>query len=297
MFPLTSSPVRLFRARDFVLTLGSRTLVMGIVNVTPDSFSDGGETYSTDSAIQRGLGQVEAGADIIDVGGESSRPGCDPVSLRDELERVIPVIEALAKDVRIPISIDTYKSEVARQAIAAGASIINDISAGTFDTEMPSVAAKQGVGVVLMHIKGTPRNMQINPFYNDVVQEIREYLINAKSRFLDSGLSKNHILVDPGIGFGKNLAHNLEIIRNLRIFENIGSGIVYGPSRKSFIGALTGRAIEERLAGTIGSVVAGAFLGADIVRVHDVRQAVDALRVADALKSSEYEMKHNAASR
>ncbi len=270
---------------------------MGIVNVTPDSFSDGGETYSTDSAIQRGLGQVEAGADIIDVGGESSRPGCDPVSLRDELERVIPVIEALAKDVRIPISIDTYKSEVARQAIAAGASIINDISAGTFDTEMPSVAAKQGVGVVLMHIKGTPRNMQINPFYNDVVQEIREYLINAKSRFLDSGLSKNHILVDPGIGFGKNLAHNLEIIRNLRIFENIGSGIVYGPSRKSFIGALTGRAIEERLAGTIGSVVAGAFLGADIVRVHDVRQAVDALRVADALKSSEYEMKHNAASR
>jgi dihydropteroate synthase len=257
---------------------------MGIVNVTPDSFSDGGETVTVDYAVGRALDQIEAGADIVDIGGESTRPGSKPVSLEDELHRVIPVITALAKKIDVPISIDTYKSEVAYQAIQAGASIVNDISAGTFSPEMSSVVAASKSGVILMHIKGTPRNMQSAPTYADVVHEVSDFLQLAKDKFLQSGVAIDNILIDPGIGFGKNLDHNLEVIRHLKEFQGIGAGIVYGPSRKSFIGLLTGKPIQNRLAGTIGSVIAGMFLGADVVRVHDVREAVDALKVAEAIR-------------
>jgi len=277
-------PIRIFKAGRFALPLGGRTLVMGIVNVTPDSFSDGGESYSVDSAVSKALSQIEAGADIIDIGGESTRPGSIPVSLEDELSRIIPVIEALAHRIIIPISIDTYKSDVALQAIRAGASIVNDISAGSFSPAMPKVIAESDVGVVLMHIKGTPRNMQKDPHYENVVDEVLEYLKLAERSFLNSGVASDHIIVDPGIGFGKSLEHNLKIIRNLYRFQDVGTGVVYGPSRKSFIGLLTGQPIKDRLAGTLGSVIAGTFLGADIVRVHDVRETVETLKVADAIR-------------
>ncbi len=278
------SDERGFRASNFALQLGKRTLVMGILNVTPDSFSDGGESYAVDATVERGLQQVAAGADIIDIGGESTRPGSEPVTLDEELRRVIPVIEELASKIRIPISIDTYKSEVASRALKAGATIVNDISAGQFSPSMPSVIAGAGAGVILMHIKGTPRDMQKNPSYVNVVSEVGSFLKLAETNFINSGLNRNQILVDPGIGFGKNIAHNLELIRNLRSFNDIGIGIVYGPSRKSFIGLLTGKPVKDRLAGTLGSVIAGAWLGADIVRVHDVPETIDALKVSDALQ-------------
>lgn len=256
---------------------------MGIVNVTPDSFSDGGETLNADSAVLRALRLIEEGADIIDIGGESSRPGSDPVELKDELARVIPVIERLAPQIQIPISIDTYKSEVAHRALEAGASIINDISAGNFDPNMPSIAADCGAGVILMHIKGTPRNMQVNPDYKDVIDEVGAYLKLAEINYLEAGVLQKNIIVDPGIGFGKNLNHNLAIINNLGKFKGIGTGILLGTSRKSFIGLLTGRPVHERLAGTIGSVAVGVCRGVDIVRVHDVAEVVDSLKVIDAI--------------
>jgi len=275
---------RCFKAGDLTLSLGGRTLVMGIVNVTPDSFSDGGEVYDLQSAVNRAIQHETDGADILDIGGESTRPGSDPVPLEEELRRVIPVIEALQGRVRIPISIDSCKAEVARQALAAGARIVNDISSGSFDPAIVGVVAEFSAGVVLMHIKGTPRNMQQNPEYGDLVGEIKGFLTDAVSRFEAGGVSRDHILVDPGIGFGKNLSHNLELIRRLREFQGIAAGVLLGPSRKSFIGTLTGKPVEERLPGSIAAVVAGAMAGADIVRVHDVRPVVEALKVADAIR-------------
>jgi dihydropteroate synthase len=276
-----SSP-RWFDARHLRLELGRRTIVMGIVNVTPDSFSDGGEAFYKDHAILRATTQFECGADIIDVGGESTRPGSEPVSLEQELERVIPVVNAVARQSMKPVSIDTYKSEVADRALEAGAAIVNDISAGTFDPDMPGVVRKRGAGVILMHIKGSPRDMQKNPQYRDVVEEVKEFLLAAEARFLTAGVPKSHILVDPGIGFGKNLEHNLTLTANLHQFSGIGAGILYGPSRKSFIGLLTGREVHDRLAGTLGAVLSGVHHGADVVRVHDVKEVIDALKVADA---------------
>jgi dihydropteroate synthase len=275
---------RCFKAGDLTLSLGGRTLVMGIVNVTPDSFSDGGEVYNLQSAVNRAIQHETDGADILDIGGESTRPGSDPVPLEEELRRVIPVIEALQGRVRNPISIDSCKAEVARQALAAGARIVNDISSGSFDPAIVGVVAEFSAGVVLMHIKGTPRNMQQNPEYGDLVGEIKGFLTDAVSRFEAGGVSRDHILVDPGIGFGKNLSHNLELIRRLREFQGIAAGVLLGPSRKSFIGTLTGKPVEERLPGSIAAVVAGAMAGADIVRVHDVRPVVEALKVADAIR-------------
>jgi dihydropteroate synthase len=265
------------------LTLGRRTLVMGIVNVTPDSFSDGGQAYRRHDAIDRALRLVDEGADIIDIGGESTRPGSEPLSLEAELERVIPVIDGLQGKIKVPISIDTHKSKVAAAAVEAGAEIINDISAGNFDPEMRKVAADTGVGVVLMHIKGTPRDMQQNPAYEDVVSEIKDYLEAAVGVFELVGVPREKILVDPGIGFGKNLEHNLMLIRYLKEFQGIAAGVLVGPSRKSFLGMLTGRPVEDRLAGTIAAVTLCAINKADVVRVHDVKPVVDALKVADAV--------------
>lgn len=258
---------------------------MGIINVTPDSFSDGGETYDIQKAVDRALEFAESGADIIDIGGESTRPGSEPVSLRDELGRVIPVIESLQGKIKSLLSIDTYKSEVARQALAAGAHIVNDISAGNFDADMPRVATEFGAGVILMHIKGTPRNMQDNPQYDNLVGEIHDYLAEAVNRFVEGGVSRESILVDPGIGFGKTLLHNLELITRISEFSDLAAGILIGPSRKSFIGMLTDRQIQDRLEGTIAASVACAFYGADVIRVHDVKEISSAIRIADALKS------------
>ncbi len=257
---------------------------MGVINVTPDSFSDGGEAFAFDAAVERGIRLALEGADIIDIGGESTRPGSEPISLDEELARVIPVVEALAGKVEAAISIDTYKADVAGKALAAGAHIVNDISAGNFDPGMPEVVARIGAGVVLMHIKGTPRDMQQNPTYGDLMGEIKGYLTEAVHRFETGGVKRDRILVDPGIGFGKLLDHNLELIRRLGELQGLAAGVMLGPSRKSFIGTLTDRPVTERLAGTIAAVVAGVQAGADVVRVHDVEPVIDALKVADYLR-------------
>ncbi len=276
---------RYFVARKKRLRLGERTLVMGVVNVTPDSFSDGGEVYNVRKAIERALRLAEEGADIIDIGGESTRPGSEPVRLRDELGRVVPVITALEGKIDALISVDTVKSEVARQALTAGAHIVNDISGGRFDPETAHVAAEFEAGAVLMHIKGTPRDMQDDPRYEDLIGEVRAYLSEAADRFEIAGVLRTSIIVDPGIGFGKTVAHNLELIARCREFSDIAAGVMLGPSRKSFIGTLTGRPVKDRVEGTIAASVAGVLAGADMVRVHDVKQVVSALKVADAIKS------------
>ncbi|MBM3325933.1 MAG: dihydropteroate synthase [Calditrichaeota bacterium] len=256
---------------------------MGIVNVTPDSFSDGGLTFDRGEAVEQGLKFADAGADILDIGGESTRPGSEPLGLQEELDRVIPVISALAKQVNIPLSIDTYKAEVARRALDAGASIVNDISAGYFDPQMLETISTGDAGAVLMHIQGTPRDMQRHPHYNDVISEVRQFLVNAVAGCNEKGIARERILVDPGIGFGKTLEHNLSLLRNLDKFQDLGIGVLVGPSRKSFIGLLTERPVGERLEGTLAAVAACALGGVDVVRVHDVAQTIVALKVADAI--------------
>jgi len=274
---------RIFKAQDIKIILGQKTLVMGIVNVTPDSFSDGGETYSLENAVNCARQMEADGADIIDIGGESTRPGSESVSLDEELRRIIPVIEALQDEVNLPISIDTYKAEVAYRAMEAGANIINDISAGTFDPQIPALAAEFGAGVILMHIKGTPRDMQRDPKYDNLMLEISTYLDNAVERFVSAGVSRDSILVDPGIGFGKLLEHNLELMRRAGELRKLAAGVLLGPSRKSFLGLLTGAPVKDRVSETISAAVTGALCGADVIRVHDVKPVVRALKVADAI--------------
>ncbi len=248
-----------------------RPLVMGVLNVTPDSFYDGGTYLPRDTAIQRALRMVEEGADIIDVGGESTRPYSQPASLDEELERVLPVIEGIRKHSDIPLSIDTYKADVARAAVAAGVDIINDISALTFDPAMADVASQTRAPVVLMHIKGTPRDMQVNPSYEDVVEEITQFFHERIAFAKGHGIDEENIIVDPGIGFGKRLEDNLAIIRGLGRFKAMGRPILIGTSMKSFIGKITGTdAVEDRAEGTLASVAISLWNGADIVRVHDV---------------------------
>lgn len=275
---------RFLKARGLNIPLGEHTLIMGILNITPDSFSDGGKAYGFENAVKRGLELVSEGAHILDIGGESTRPGSHPVSLDEELERVIPVIEALSKKTTIPISIDTYKSEVARQALKAGAHIVNDISAGVFSADMPEVVAEYRAGVVLMHIKGTPRDMQKNPLYENVIEEIIIFLKDAVNRFQKYGVDKSSILVDPGIGFGKRLQHNLELMRHVGELRMIANGVLIGPSRKFFIGEITGSKLEDRLPETIAAAVACTIYGADIIRVHDVLPVVKALKIVDAIR-------------
>lgn len=262
-----------------------KTYIMGIINVTPDSFFDGGMYSNTEKAVSRAFKLIEEGADIIDVGGESTRPGAEPVSVDEELKRVMPVIEGISKRVKIPISIDTYKAKVAEEAINAGASIINDISGLRFDPDMPHIAAKYKTPLVLMHIKGTPRDMQKNPKYEAVIPEIiehfRESLIIAKK----AGVEDHKIILDPGIGFGKLPEHNLEIIRNLREFTLLGKPILIGVSRKSFIGRILDDAPpEQRLEGTAAAVAVSIINGANIVRVHDVAYISKIVKVVDAIK-------------
>lgn len=265
---------------------GERTFIMGILNVTPDSFSEKGIFFDTDTAVRRGMEMAEEGADIIDIGGESTRPGAEQVSPEEELKRVIPVIERLAPKISIPISIDTYKAEVAKRALEAGAEIINDISGLRFDSDMPGVAASSGAAVIIMHIKGTPRDMQQSPTYTSLINEILEYLKDSLRIAEDTGVQPDRVVIDPGIGFGKTIEHNLTILKNLEAFRALAKPILLGTSRKSFIGKVTGADVADRLTGTAATLAIGIMNGADIVRVHDVKEGVQAARMADAIKNA-----------
>jgi len=281
------------RCRKRTLTLGKRTLLMGVLNVTPDSFSDGGFFYDKEKAIAHGLRMVEEGADIIDIGGESTRPGSKPLELKEELRRVLPVIESLSKEVDVPISIDTYKSTVAQRAIGAGAEIINDISGLHFDPDLAQIAAKEDAPLVLMHIRGTPETMQKDVHYDSLFSEILQYLKDSIQRAESAGLDPRQIIIDPGIGFGKTIQDNLLIIKNLFEFRILGKPILLGTSRKSFIGKILNTEAGDRLEGTLSSIAIGVLNGAHIIRSHDVLQAKKAIAVADAIrlageKSSEF---------
>lgn len=261
-------------------------LLMGILNVTPDSFSDGGQHNQTELAVQHGLQMVQDGADIIDIGGESTRPGATPVSLEEELRRTIPVIQQLAKQTSVPISIDTTKAQVAQQAIQAGAAIVNDISGFTFDDRMFDVCkTATHVGVCLMHIKGTPQTMQQDPHYADVVQEVGDFLALQMQRCLEAGIAVDRICLDPGIGFGKTADHNMALMRGIpQLHQRLQRPLLIGHSRKRFLSRILGRDVEERLAGTLGVSVALAQLNADILRIHDVRAVRDVLVAWDSLQ-------------
>jgi dihydropteroate synthase len=258
---------------------------MGIVNVTPDSFSDGGRLMSPEAALAHARQLAEAGADILDIGGESTRPGAEPVSLDEELKRVIPVIRAVRAELpEICISVDTYKAQVAEAALEAGADMINDVSALRFDPPMVKLVAQAAAPVVLMHMQGTPKTMQQNPTYKDVVREIIEFLRGRIEWAVGHGIAEERIIVDPGIGFGKRPEHNTEILRRLSELRALERPILLGTSRKSFLGTLTKRSVEKRLEETIASVVVGVLHGADIVRVHDVGPIKHALMVVDAIR-------------
>lgn len=272
---------------DVLSDLGKRTLIMGILNVTPDSFSDGGQFLSVESALARARQLIREGADIIDIGGESTRPGAEPVPTEEELRRVIPVIRAIRQESSVPISIDTYKAAVAQAALEAGANIINDISALRFDPQMVGVVADARVPVVLMHMLGTPKTMQQNPVYRDVVREIKEFLAERIAFAREHGIEK--IMIDPGIGFGKTVAHNVEILRRLGELRELQCPILIGTSRKSFIGRLGSTTseplpLDQRLDGTIASTVIAVLHGAQIARVHDVAPLKRALAIVDAVR-------------
>ncbi len=264
---------------------GSTPLVMGILNVTPDSFYDGGRFYNHEMALKHIDEMIKEGADIIDVGGMSSRPGSKPVSTVDELKRTIPIIKNIDKNYDNLISIDTYRSEVAEEAVSAGASMINDISALSMDKRMASVAVSGGASVTLMHMQGTPENMQDNPHYDNVIDEIYEYLHQRASYAIDSGISVDKIIIDPGIGFGKNLDHNIAVLNKIKEFSFMGYPVLIGSSRKSFIGKVLGLSGDERLEGSIAAAVWSVINNASIIRVHDVGETVRALKIIKSILS------------
>lgn len=266
----------------FSLNLSERTHLIGIVNCTPDSFSDGGLYLDKSRAVERVLELVEEGADIVDIGGESTRPGSDPIPETEELKRVIPVVESVASKISVPISIDTYKSRVAKEAIEAGASLVNDISALRFDSKMYEVVAEYDVPVILMHMKGKPKDMQTNPLYSDLIGEITAFLRERISYCQSKGIEK--LIVDPGIGFGKQYHHNLTILKRLSELRSLGKPILVGTSRKSFIGHVLDLPVGERLEGTLATIAVAILNGANIIRVHDVRPAIRVARMVDSLK-------------
>ncbi len=265
--------------------IGCGALVMGILNITPDSFFDGGLYNKKESAFKRAEEIVKEGADIIDTGGMSSRPGSEPVSINEEMQRVIPVIEHIKNNYDILISVDTYRSEVAAEATKAGADIVNDISGLVMDEKIISVAADSKATLVIMHMQGTPLTMQENPIYSDVTDEIYDFLYSRTCAAVAAGVESSRIIIDPGIGFGKKLEHNIEIIAKLKDFTNMGFPVMVGASRKSFIGSLLdGLPAEDRLYGSVSAAVCAFLNGADILRVHDVKQTVEALKIAAAVK-------------
>ncbi|MCD6517668.1 MAG: dihydropteroate synthase [Candidatus Aminicenantes bacterium] len=263
--------------------MGRRTWLMGILNVTPDSFSDGGIYLDKKSAVQKGLQLIKDGADILDIGGESTRPGSHPVTAEEEKRRILPVISEIRKKTDALISVDTTKSEVLKSALDAGADILNDISAMRFDPKILGLASKQDIPVIIMHMKGTPRSMQESPEYDNVIQEIKTFLKQRITDALTAGIKKNKIIIDPGIGFGKRLKDNLKIISNLSAFSELGFPILIGVSRKSFIGDLLNLSPEKRIEGTIASSLISILQGAHILRVHDVSSLKKAVIVAEAI--------------
>ena len=274
-------------AGRFGLLLGKKTRVMGILNVTPDSFSDGGLFRDPARAVSRALEMVEEGAELIDVGGESTRPGSKPISLQEELKRVLPVIEQLAKKLKVPLSIDTTKARVAEKCIDAGASLVNDTSAFQDDPKMKRVVALAKVPVILMHRLGSTRTMQKDPAYKSVVSDIYAFLEQKTSEAQEAGISRDRILVDPGVGFGKTLEHNLTLLKHVSEFRSLGFPIVIGTSRKSFIGKTLGVPVEERVPGSLATLCSAVLSGTHIVRVHDVRQSVQAVRMVEAIRDAE----------
>lgn len=282
----TSPGERVWRCRNRALPVFERTHVMGILNVTPDSFSDGGLFSGREAAIKRGVEMAARGADIIDVGGESTRPGADPVAALEEMERVVPVIKALVAEIDIPISIDTTKAEVAEAALDAGAAIVNDVSAMRFDPMMSEVVASAEAGLILMHMLGEPRTMQENPQYEDVVEEVRAALLGWAEEAEAAGIELERIALDPGIGFGKNAYHNLRLVRLLGRFVEGPCPVVLGPSRKSFIGFVLDLPVDERLEGTSAVVAWAVARGVHVVRVHDVEEMVRVVRMVEAIKGA-----------
>jgi dihydropteroate synthase len=271
--------------RDRSVTIGSPPLVMGIVNVTPDSFSDGGLFASTPAAVEHGLRLASEGADILDIGGESSRPGSHRVSLEEELARVLPVVRELVAKTDVPISVDTTKAEVARRALEAGAAIVNDITAGRGDAGMIDVVRDFGAGFVLMHMQGTPETMQDNPTYGNVLEEVRDFLEARVQACTDAGITADRLAIDPGIGFGKTLEHNLILMRDLGELAAMGRPVVLGVSRKGMLGQITGRPRSDRMAASLAAVCYCASRGAaHVLRVHDVAPTVDAAKVIGAIE-------------
>ena len=272
-----------FSFRGGRLDLSKKTCIAGILNVTPDSFSDGGKFLEPQAALRHAEKMIKEGADVIDVGGESTRPRSVPVKESEEIARVVPVISELVKRFDAVVSVDTYKASVAKAALDAGAHIINDVSALRFDPELAEVASAYGAGLILMHMKGTPLTMQDNPEYNDVMFEIADFLRKAIDNARTAGVRFESIMVDPGIGFGKKLVHNLTILKSLSQLRLLRRPIMVGPSRKSFIGELLNLPVEERLPGTLAAIVICVLSGASVVRVHDVKEAREAVVIADAV--------------
>ena len=280
---MKSNGEKIIRWPKCKLDFSAGCIVMGVLNVTPDSFSDGGEFFDTQKAVEHGIKIVADGAAIIDVGGESTRPGSEPVSTEQQIERVVPVIQALCRKVNVPISIDTYNVEVAKTALEAGAAIINDITALS-DERMAELAAEHEVPIVLMHMQGTPSTMQTEPKYDDVVGEVLEFLLSRAKRAEQFGIPKARIFIDPGIGFGKTLEHNLLLLENVYKFVATDYRVLVGASRKSFIGSITGgKNPAQRIFGTAATVALCAAAGVSIVRVHDVAQMVDVVKVINAI--------------
>ncbi len=277
-----STPLKI---RDYSFNWGKKTYIMGILNVTPDSFSDGGQFNTLDKALNQVRAMVSAGADIIDIGGQSTRPGAEDISLEEELTRVIPIIEAIRKkNIDIPISIDTTKSVVAQKAIAAGADIINDISGATFDSEILSVVASLNVPIILMHLRGTPQTMQSLTDYQDLIVDVRQFLQSRIDEALTAGIKRSHLIIDPGIGFAKTYDQNLQLLQQLSAFHALHLPILVGVSRKSFIGHILNKNNpQERIWGTAAACCGAIASGADILRVHDVAAMSDVAKVADAI--------------
>ena len=274
-----------FRARGRTFDLGPKTWLIGVVNVTPDSFFNGGLYFEPARAIERALTLAAEGADIIDIGGESTRPGSSPISAKEEKKRILPVIEILKQKKDVLISVDTSKAEVAESALAAGADIINDISAGRFDPRMLPLVARSGAGLILMHMKGTPRTMQLAPHYDDVVDEVKMFLKSRLEAAESCAVPRENTLLDPGIGFGKTLSHNLTLLNNLGSLADLGRPLLIGVSRKSFIGKILELEAQDRLEGTIAASIVGILRGASLLRVHDVRSMKRAIAVAEAILS------------
>lgn len=277
------SPRRIIKLGRKTLDLGARTYVMGILNVTPDSFSDGGRFLEPSAALDHAVAMAEEGADFIDIGAESTRPGSRSVPARKQLARLLPVLHAVKKRVKAPVSVDTTSATVAQAALKEGADIVNDVSAFT-DRRMAAVVARAGVPCILMHMKGRPRTMQQNPEYSDLMAEVTGFLASARARGAAAGIERAQMLVDPGIGFGKTVEHNLEILRRLSELQSLGAPVVVGPSRKRFIGAVSDAPPGKRVEGTIAACVLAAANGANVLRVHDVKPVVKALALADAVE-------------